>query len=202
MDETVNSIYQIRNTVADTSKKAKRLADSSQEISKIVSIISNISEKTNLLAFNASIEAARAGENGQGFRVVADEVRRLAEQVTYSTQEIEQFVMSIQEETSDMMKMMEESTTQVVTGTKLVKNTKETLQKLAQISNEIDFLLQSISESTVNQKLISQKVNEKMQEVAVVTKETADESNSVSESLQELVKVAIEMQQSASRFQV
>jgi twitching motility protein PilJ len=167
-----------------------------------VSIISNISEKTNLLAFNASIEAARAGENGQGFRVVADEVRRLAEQVTYSTQEIEQFVMSIQEETSDMMKMMEESTTQVVTGTKLVKNTKETLQKLAQISNEIDFLLQSISESTVNQKLISQKVNEKMQEVAVVTKETADESNSVSESLQELVKVAIEMQQSASRFQV
>lgn len=202
IDETVNSIYQIRQTVADTAKKAKRLADSSQEISKIVSIISSISEKTNLLAFNASIEAARAGENGQGFRVVADEVRRLAEQVTFSTQEIEQLVVTIQEEASEMMRMMEESTTQVVTGTKLVKNTKETLQRLAQISNDIDNLLESIANSITEQKNTSQKVNEKMQEVATVTTETAQEANQVSESLQELVKVAMEMQQSASRFQV
>jgi len=202
IDETVNSIYQIRQTVADTTKKAKRLADSSQEISKIVSIITSISEKTNLLAFNASIEAARAGENGQGFRVVADEVRRLAEQVTFSTQEIEQLVVGIQEETSEMMKMMEESTTQVVTGTQLVKNTKETLQKLVQISNDIDILLESIANSITEQKNTSQKVNEKMREVATVTTETAQEANQVSESLQELVKVAMEMQQSASRFQV
>lgn len=202
MDQTVSSIYQIRNTVADTSKKAKRLAASSQEISKIVNIISNISEKTNLLAFNASIEAARAGENGQGFRVVADEVRRLAEQVTFSAQEIEQLIISIQEETAQMTKMMEESTTQVVTGTKLVKTTKETLQKLAEISQEIDSLLISISDSTTNQKLTSQQVTEKMQQVAIVTKETASESKEVSESLQQLVKVAMELQQSASHFQV
>ncbi len=202
MDETVNSIYEVRNSVADTSKKAKRLADSSQEISKIVSIIANISEKTNLLAFNASIEAARAGENGQGFRVVADEVRRLAEQVSVSAEEIEQLVISIQEETSDMMKMMEKSTTQVVTNTKLVKKTKETLQNLAKISQEIDGVLEVISQSTVTQKLTSQKVTNKMQEVSLVTKKTATESKIVSESLQNLVKVANNLQQSAGRFQV
>jgi twitching motility protein PilJ len=202
MDETVNSIYQIRHSVADTSKKAKRLADSSQEISKIVSIIADISEKTNLLAFNASIEAARAGENGQGFRVVADEVRRLAEQVTFSAQEIEQLVITIQGETAEMMQMMEESTTQVVSGTTLVQKTKETLQKLAQISQEIDRLLESISERTASQKLTSQQVTETMHEVAFITKETASESKSVSESLQQLVTVAVGLQQSASRFQV
>ena len=202
MDETVNSIYQIRHSVADTSKKAKRLADSSQEISKIVSIIADISEKTNLLAFNASIEAARAGENGQGFRVVADEVRRLAEQVTFSAQEIEQLVITIQGETAEMMQMMEASTNQVVTGTTLVQKTKETLQKLAQISQEIDRILKSISERTVSQKLTSQQVTEKMQEVAFITKETASESKSVSESLQQLVTVAVGLQQSTTRFQV
>ena len=202
MDKTVNSIYQIRHSVAGSSKKAKRLADSSQEISKIVSIIADISEKTNLLAFNASIEAARAGENGQGFRVVADEVRRLAEQVTFSAQEIEQLVITIQGETAEMMQMMEQSTAQVVTGTTLVQKSKETLQKLAQISQEIDGLLESISARTASQKLTSQQVTEKMQEVAVITKETASESKSVSESLKQLVTVAVELKQSASRFQV
>ncbi len=148
MDQTVNSIYKIRGGVAEISKKSKRLAESSQEISKIVNIISSISEKTNLLAFNASIEAARAGENGQGFRIVADEVRRLAEMVNVSAQEIEQVILDIQSETAEMTRMMEESTSEVVTGTQLVQKTKETLQNLATISQEIDTLLASISTST------------------------------------------------------
>jgi twitching motility protein PilJ len=202
MDQTVGSIYKVRSTVADTSKKAKRLAESSQEISKIVSIISGISEKTNLLAFNASIEAARAGENGQGFRIVADEVRRLAEQVTLSAQEIEQLITAIQQETAEMTKMMEESTTQVVTGTKLVQQTKETLQKLAHISEQIDSLLSSISSSTLAQKLASQKLSETMQEVEVVARETSAESESVATSLKHLVEVAMNLQQSASSFKV
>ncbi len=202
MDQTVGSIQNIRTSVAETSKKVKRLAESSQEISKVVSIISGISEKTNLLAFNASIEAARAGENGQGFRVVADEVRRLAERVTDSTKEIEQLVSTIQQETAEVLQTMEASTTQVVTGTQLVGKTKQTLQGLANISNRIDGLLQSISASTVSQAIASQTVNKTMHEVAAISQNTSHESEAVSVSLKQLVGVAKELQNSVSRFQV
>ncbi|PZV26249.1 MAG: methyl-accepting chemotaxis protein [Snowella sp.] len=202
MDQTVNSIYKIRGGVAEISKKSKRLAESSQEISKIVNIISSISEKTNLLAFNASIEAARAGENGQGFRIVADEVRRLAEMVNLSAQEIEQVILDIQSETAEMTRMMEESTSEVVTGTQLVQKTKETLQNLATISQEIDTLLASISTSTASQRLTSVNVTEAMQEVAEVAKETSASSQSVTDSLNSLSAIALELQDSASRFKV
>ncbi len=202
MDQTVNSIYKIRGGVAEISKKSKRLAESSQEISKIVNIISSISEKTNLLAFNASIEAARAGENGQGFRIVADEVRRLAEMVNVSAQEIEQVILDIQSETAEMTKMMEESTSEVVTGTQLVQKTKETLQNLASISQEIDTLLASISTSTASQRLTSVSVTETMQGVAEVAKQTSVSSQSVTDSLNSLSAIALELQDSASRFKV
>ncbi|WP_009632633.1 methyl-accepting chemotaxis protein [Synechocystis sp. PCC 7509] len=202
MDLTVGSIQNIRSSVAETSKKVKRLAESSQEISKVVSIISGISEKTNLLAFNASIEAARAGEHGQGFRVVADEVRRLAERVTDSTKEIEQLVNTIQQETAEVLQTMEASTTQVVTGTQLVGKTKLTLEGLANISNTIDELLQSISASTVSQTIASQTVNQNMHEVAAIALNTSQESEAVSVSLKQLVGVAEELQNSVSRFQV
>ncbi len=202
MDRTVSSIETIRSSVAETTKKAKRLAESSQEISKIVSIISGISEKTNILAFNASIEAARAGKNGQGFRVVADEVRRLAERVTDSTKEIEQLVSTIQQETTDVLQTMEGSTMQVATGTQLVAKTKQTLQGLAYISKEFDQRLQSISASTVSQAQTSRIVNNTMQEVAAIAQTTSSESEAVLSSLQELVEVAEELQKSVSRFRV
>ncbi len=202
MDQTVSSIYKIRSGVAEISKKSKRLAESSLEISKIVGIISGISEKTNLLAFNASIEAARAGENGQGFRIVADEVRRLAEMVNLSAQEIEQVILGIQEETAEMTRMMEDSTSEVVVGTQLVQKTKETLQNLANISEEIDHLLASISSSTASQRLTSVSVTQTMQEVAEVAKETSASSQTVSTALQQLAAIAEELQNSASRFKV
>ncbi len=202
MDQTVSSIENIRTSAAETAKKVKRLAESSQEISKIIGIISGISEKTNLLAFNASIEAARAGENGQGFRIVADEVRRLAERVTESTQEIEQLISTIQTETSEVLQQMEASTSQVVTGTQLVSKTKLTLQQLGEISNRINSLLQSISSSTVSQTEASALVTQTMQAVVAIATNASQESRVVSGSLQELVDVATTLQASVSKFRV
>jgi len=202
MDETVTSMETLRTNVWETTVKAKRLAESSQEISQIVSIISAISEKTNVLAFNAAIEATRAGENGKGFRLVANEVRRLAERVTDATKEIDQLVRTIQQGTSDVLKTMEVSNASVATGTQLVAKTKSSLQDMAQLGQEIDQLLQSISVRTVSQADNSCLVNQTMQTVAAIAQTTSTESAAVLSTLQELLEVASELQLSVSRFRV
>ncbi len=202
MDTTVESMENIRLSVAETAKKMKRLAESSQEISKIINIISGISEKTNLLAFNASIEAARAGEHGQGFRVVADEVRRLAERVTDSTRDIEQLVTGIQQETAEVLQEMEGSTAQVVKGTQLVSQTKTTLQGLARLNQQIDARLQAISERTVSQTATATEVRRIMQDVAQMAQNTSSASAAVVAAMESLVTVAAELQSSVSRFRV
>ena len=202
MDRTVSSIKAIRLTVAATSKKMKQLAESSQEVSQIVAIISNISEKTNLLAFNASIEAARAGENGQGFRVVADEVRRLADRVTEATREIQSLVTNIQQETTEVLKAMEVGTSEVVAGTQSVEETKDTLRDLAELSQTIDNYLQTISSSTISQAEVSQKVNSIMENANAIAKSTATDTQTVVSSLQTLVGVVDELQTSVRQFRL
>ncbi len=201
MNQTVLSINALRGNVAETSKKVKHLTESSQEISKIVGLISEISAKTNLLAFNASIEAVRAGEHGQGFRIVADEVRRLAEQVTDATQEIEQLVTGIQLETAEVLTMMERGTEQVVTGTRLVDTTRTTLASLVETNQEIDGLLQSISASTSSQTAASSLVSATMQSVATLAQSSSTESATVAETLRQLVAVSHQLQHSVEQFQ-
>ena len=202
MDATVNSIEKIRNTVANTSKKVKQLAESSQEIAQIVEIISGISEKTNLLAFNASVEAARAGEHGEGFRIVAEEVRRLADRITGSTKDIQQLVTTIQQDTSSVLQGMETSTAEVVNGSELVHMTKLNLQTLAKTSQEIDEYLKSISTNTIKQTDTSQQVNEKINGIALVAKTNSTEAQSVLKSLQTLVREAETLQSSISQFKL
>ncbi len=202
INQTVASIEGLRSTVATTAKKVKRLAESSQEISQIVAIISGISEKTNLLAFNASIEATRAGEHGQGFRVVADEVRRLAQQVTEATREIEQRVTNIQEGTGDVLQAMETGTSEVVVSTQLVQSTRETLQGLAQLSQDIDRFLQEIAGQTYAQQAASQQVNQRMMAVTTIATQTASESQTVAGSLQDLLAVVGDLQTSVARFRL
>lgn len=202
MDATVSSIEKIRSTVANTSKKVKQLAESSQEIAQIVEIISGISEKTNLLAFNASVEAARAGEHGEGFRIVAEEVRRLADRITGATKDIQQLVTTIQQDTTSVLQGMETSTSEVVNGSELVHMTKLNLRSLAQTSEQIDEYLKSISTNTIKQTDNSKQINEKINGIALVAKTTSTEAQSVVESLHTLVQEAQTLQQSVSQFKL
>ncbi len=202
MDATVDSIEKIRTTVANTSKKVKQLAESSQEIAQIVEIISGISEKTNLLAFNASVEAARAGEHGEGFRIVAEEVRRLADRITEATKDIQQLVTTIQQDTTSVLQGMETSTSEVVNGSELVHMTKLNLRSLAQTSEQIDEYLKSISTNTIRQTDNSKQINEKINGIALVAKTTSTEAQSVVESLHTLVQEAQTLQESVSQFKL
>jgi len=202
VERTVAGILEIRETVAETTRKVKRLAESSQEISKIVALISQIASRTNLLALNASIEAARAGEAGRGFAIVADEVRQLADRAAKASKEIEQIVLQIQGETGSVMTAMEEGTQQVIEGTRLAEQAKRSLEDIIQVSSVIDTLVRSITADTVEQTETSRNVAQVMQSVELTAQETSQEAQRVSGSLQNLVGVARDLLTSVERFRV
>ena len=202
MDCTVQSILNLRETVAETADKVKRLGESSKQISKIVYLINQIALQTNVLAINASIEAARAGEGGRGFAVVAEEVGQLAAKSATATKEIEEIVDNIQRETSVVVKAMELGNTQVIEGTQLVEDSKKSLGQILDVSRQIDQLVQSISSATVSQAQTSQTVTQLMKEIAKVSATTSDSSYQVSGSLQQTVEVAKQLQASVGKFKV
>lgn len=202
VERTVTSILTIRETVAESTRKVKRLAESSQEISKIVALISSIASRTNLLALNASIEAARAGEAGRGFAIVADEVRQLADRAAKASKEIEQIVLQIQSDTGSVMTAMEEGTQQVIEGTRVAEQAKGALNDIIQVSNRIDILVRSITADTAEQTQTSRTVTQVMQSVELTAQETSQEAQRVSNSLQNLVNVARELSNSVERFRV
>ncbi len=202
MDRSVQNILSLRETVAQTAKKVKRLGESSQQISKVVSLINQIALQTNLLAINAGIEAARAGEEGQGFAVVAEEVGELAARSAAATKEIEKIVENIQQETAEVVEAMELGTTQVVEGTHLVEDAKLSLSQILEVSRQIDTLVQSISSATVSQVETSLAVTELMKEIAKVSEHTCSSTRQVSGSLKETVEIAAQLQASVGTFKV
>ncbi len=202
VERTVAGILQIRETVSETTRKVKRLAEASQQISTIVAVISQISSRTNLLALNASIQAAKAGEAGKGFAIVADEVRQLADRSAKSLQEIEQIVLQIQTETGSVMSAMEEGIQQVLDVTERSEQAKRSLEDIIQVSNRIDALVRSITADTVEQRENSRAVAKVMQAVELTAQATSQESQRVAGSLQNLVVIAKDLLSSVERFKV
>jgi len=168
----------------------------------VVSLINQIALKTNILALNARIEAARAGEEGEGFVVVAEEVGALADQSARATQEIEQVVATIQKETSEVVMAMETGTSQVVKGTHLVQDAKESLGQILTVAQEINNLLQSISQATVSQSTTSQAVTALMQTVTQTSRQTAASSQEVADSLEGTAELAQELEAAVGQFKV
>ncbi|MGB7417302.1 MAG: methyl-accepting chemotaxis protein [Thermosynechococcaceae cyanobacterium] len=202
MDLTVDSILNLRTTVGETAKKMKRLGESSQKISQVVSFIEEIALKTNVLAINASVEAGRAGEYGQGFTIVAEQVGALAEQSAAATKEIASIVATIQSETQDVSQAMESGTTQVVESTRLVEATKQSLSLVLEKSQEINQLMGSISQANVSQAATSQNVTNLMQKIAQLSEATSKSSDEVAQSIVATAQVAEKLESTVAKFKV
>ncbi len=202
MNLTVKAIQGIRETVAQTSKKIKRLSESSQKISKVVNLISNFATQTNVLALNAAIEATRAGEYGKGFAVVADEVRSLSRQSAAATIEIEKLVQEIQSETGEVAVAMETGIQQVVEGTNLVSDARQNLNAIVTATAEISQLLEQITAATHQQMTQSVTVTSTMKEVAQISDKTVNQSYKIAAVFQQLSGMAQELLITASKFKV
>ncbi len=202
MDRTVSGFSAIRETVAETAKQIKSLGEASQKISRVVSLINGFASQTNLLALNASIEAARAGEEGQGFAVVAEEVRSLAQQSAAAAAEIEELAVDIQTQTNEVVAAMESGTDQVVTGTQLVEESRQHLSHISEVSGQLSQLVQEISQATAEQTETSASVSATMQQVSAIADQTSKQSETVANSFTHLLKVAKELQVSVAQFKV
>jgi len=192
----------IREQIQETSKRIKRLGESSQEIGEIVDLISDITEQTNVLALNAAIQAASAGEAGRGFSVVAEEVQRLAERSGDATKQIGLLVKAIQNDTHDAVAAMEKTTQGVVEGAKLADAAGQSLREIEQNTHELAGLVNSISVSTQMQTEMARELADVTKEILLITEQTTDGTNKTSASVAQVEKLAMELSGSVSGFKV
>jgi twitching motility protein PilJ len=199
---TVSGMDAIREQIQDTSKRIKRLGESSQEIGEIVDLISDITEQTNVLALNAAIQAASAGEAGRGFSVVAEEVQRLAERSGEATKQIGALVKTIQGDTHDAVAAMEKSTLGVVEGAKLSDMAGQSLREIEQVSNELAALINSISTSTQVQTDMASEVASVMQDILQITVQTTEGTRLTANSIAQLTGLTSDLRGSVAGFKL
>ncbi|RMG56689.1 MAG: methyl-accepting chemotaxis protein, partial [Gammaproteobacteria bacterium] len=199
---TIDGMDTIREQIQETSKRIKRLGESSQEIGDIVSLIDDIADQTNILALNAAIQASSAGEAGRGFAVVADEVQRLAERSANATKQIEALVKTIQADTNEAVISMEQSTANVVAGAKLALDAGDALDQIERVSHQLAELIQSISQSARQQAAVSVSVTNTMNVIQEITMQTSEGTNEVAVSIGNLTELANELRRSVAGFKL
>ena len=202
VQNTIAGMNGIREQIQETSKRIKRLGESSQEIGEIVELISDITEQTNILALNAAIQAASAGEAGRGFTVVAEEVQRLAERSSEATKQIGAIVKTIQTDTNSAVAAMEKSTEGVVEGARLSDAAGKALTEIETVTNSLARLIQSISSATEAQTDVASTVTKNMQQIQEITSLTTEGTKQTAESVGQLTQLAEELRDSVAGFKL
>lgn len=202
VNRTIDGMDTIREQIQETSKRIKRLGESSQEIGDIVGLIDEIADQTNILALNAAIQASTAGEAGRGFAVVADEVQRLAERAGTATKQIEALVKTIQSDTNEAVISMEQSTTNVVSGAKLAVNAGESLTEIESVSDNLAALIQNITDATDKQTTAASNVTQTMNVIQEITMQTSDSASNTASWVGKLTTLAQELKRSVAGFKL
>jgi twitching motility protein PilJ len=200
--KTIDGMDTIREQIQETSKRIKRLGESSQEIGDIVGLINDIADQTNILALNAAIQASAAGEAGRGFAVVADEVQRLAERSANATKQIEALVKTIQADTNEAVISMEHSTANVVNGAKLALDAGDALNEIEGVSHQLADLIATISHAARQQAAVAQNVSNTMNVIQEITMQTSDGTNETAVSIGNLTNLATELRKSVAGFKL
>lgn len=213
---TIQQMNEIQSVVNRSAELTQQLGERSQDIGKIVDTISAIADQTNLLALNAAIEAARAGEQGRGFAVVADEVRKLAEQSQEAAKEIAHLISAMQQDTDKAVRAMKNGTSVVETGSKVVAQAGEAFEEIAQhiekvvtqvkeISQEMNQMTEGnerIASSVRDLDQISQVIAEQTQNVSASSEEQAASMEEIASSSQVLATMAEDLEQALAKFKV
>ncbi|HEY1141189.1 MAG TPA: methyl-accepting chemotaxis protein [Lysobacter sp.] len=200
--QTIAGMDSIRDQIQETSKRIKRLGESSQEIGSIVELINDISEQTNILALNAAIQAASAGEAGRGFAVVADEVQRLAERASNATKRIETLVQTIQSDTNEAVSSMEQTTSEVVAGARLAEDAGTALGEIEKVSSDLSGLIQGISTAAKQQSSAASNITATMNTIQSITAQTSQGASQTAQSIGNLAQLAADLRRSVADFKL
>jgi twitching motility protein PilJ len=199
---TITGMDRIRDQIQETSKRIKRLGESSQEIGDIVSLIGDIADQTNILALNAAIQASMAGDAGRGFAVVADEVQRLAERSASATKQIAALVAAIQSDTTGAVASMEQTTAEVVAGAALSLDAGVALGEIETVSTNLAELIQDISTAARHQSTTAGHISNTMNVIQEITSRTLEQANQTAASIGELADLAIDLRESVAGFRL
>lgn len=199
---TIGGMDRIRGQIQETSKRIKRLGESSQEIGDIVSLINDIADQTNILSLNAAIQASMAGDAGRGFAVVADEVQRLAERASAATKQIGALVKAIQSDTNEAVISMEQTTTEVVEGARLAQDAGVALEEIEGVSQSLAELIQNISDTARQQAATAGQISNTMTVIQEITSTTSASSEATARSIGELANMASQMRRSVEGFKL
>ena len=200
--DTITGMDNMREQIQETSKRIKRLGESSQRIGDIVSLIDDIAEQTNILSLNAAIQASMAGEAGRGFAVVSDEVQSLAERSTEATKKIAQLVTTIQNDTNDAVLSMEHATQEVVSGTKIADTAGNALAEIETVSQKLSSLIAGISKGSTEQAELVNQVSEQVTKVSDSSTDTSQKAQDSANSIAKLLELAKDLETSVTRFKL